>query len=399
MICLGTFLGTLLVHSSTLAIPAIAESLLLPANTLGWIPLALVIGNVIAQFPAAELGDRLGRKPVFLGGLLLCATASSVAGSAADITTLISARFLQGVGNAAIFATGLALVFDISPEAERVKLTGFSTAVAYVGITSGPLVGGLIISHFDWRAVFYIPVPLFVGAAVLGCFLLSNPAPHPQSGARGGLRALFSPAFTWASLAIVLFNFALFSIPFALTLFLQYVQALSPQQAGFIIMLQAVSTATMAALSGSVTRIFSSLSLIFTGLALGLFALLLFWLMTMTPALWLAMCALVMVGIAAGLLETPLLTLMMGSVETHLRGKASAALNTMRMLGSFSSVAVISMLISYYLRDAVLDRESHGRLLSAMGMYFLWGAVTVIAAMACLGLAVRARRNDSLPNH
>lgn len=446
-ICLSTFLATLLVHSSTIAIPAISRDLGISADQISWLPLGLVLGNAICQFPAARLGERFGKKSIYLAGLYLGILASLLAGIADNSLALIAARFLHGAGNAMIFGAGLALIFDLAPEDKRTAYTGWTTAAAYVGITSGPLVGGIIIEHLSWRWVFLLPAPLFLltalpgqallparetadskhkldisgtalyaGAMILlaialsdvtgdnalllgglGCLTMVIFLVHQQNATESLLDLDLmhnNRAFSMATIVIFLFQVTIYSIPYALTLFLQYVHALEPREAGFILMLQAICTVCTTLFTDRLVSRFSYGKVIYAGLATGLAAVVLLALVALSPNLYLPILALVLAGIAAGLIETPLTSLMMGSVGENERGSASATMFTMRMLGAFASVGIISILLGVYLGDMVLSPASSDSLITAIASYFALSTVTLLAAIVCFRLTVRAHRRS-----
>jgi MFS family permease len=193
---------------------------------------------------------------------------------------------------------------------------------------------------------------------------------------------------------IFLFQVTIYSIPYALTLYLQYVHELEPREAGFILMLQAICTVCTTVFTPRLVARFSYASVIYTGLATGLAAVMVLALITLSPSLYLPLLAPVLAGIAAGLIETPLTSLMMGSVSQSERGSATATMFTMCMLGAFSSVGIISFLLSLYLGEVVISRTNSDQLISAIGSYFALSTLTVLAALVCFRFTVRAHRRS-----
>ena len=112
-----------------------SEDLDMDARAISWFPLALVVGNAVAQFPAGKLGDMFGHNRVFVLGLLIAAAASLMGGIAINGTMVTAARFMQGVGNAAIFATAMALISNIYSAELRGAMTGIYVAIGYLGVT------------------------------------------------------------------------------------------------------------------------------------------------------------------------------------------------------------------------------------------------------------------------
>ncbi|GAB3109566.1 MFS transporter [Streptomyces calidiresistens] len=115
------------------------------------------------------LGDRLGRKRVFLSGLVVFVVGSALCGFADSFTTLIIGRVTQGIGAAAIETASLALlVSTFSTAHSRAKAIGIWTAVSGVALALGPLVGGVLIELFSWHAIFLLNLPIGAVALVLG---------------------------------------------------------------------------------------------------------------------------------------------------------------------------------------------------------------------------------------
>jgi len=115
IILMGSFLAPLLLHSATLAIPAIADELLLSAEQISSFTLLQVLGSVIFVLPAGKLADKFGRRRIFCFGLLVAALSSLIAGLATSDWLMISSRALGGVGGALIFASAIALLMSVPP--------------------------------------------------------------------------------------------------------------------------------------------------------------------------------------------------------------------------------------------------------------------------------------------
>jgi len=172
VILIGTFIAPLLMHSSTLAVPAIAYELRLDAQTLSWFTLLNVLGNACFVLPAGKLADIYGRRRLFCYGLLVAGIACLFGGFAQNEWMVLTGRFLQGIGGAAIFGSAIALVSSIPPKEQKARVMGIYVAIAYSGIVAGPLFGGVVIKHLDWRWVFYMPAIVLLATAVIGFWFL-----------------------------------------------------------------------------------------------------------------------------------------------------------------------------------------------------------------------------------
>ncbi|MEU9991318.1 MFS transporter [Streptomyces sp. NPDC048045] len=155
------------------AVPAVTEDLRPGAMQLLWIVdvYPLVCASLLILF--GTLGDRVGRRRILLLGYALFGVASAVAAFAQSAETLILARALLGVGGAMIMPATLSILRQVFPDRrERALAIGVWSAVAAVGAAVGPLLGGFLLEHFWWGAVFLVNIPLMLVSLPVGRMLL-----------------------------------------------------------------------------------------------------------------------------------------------------------------------------------------------------------------------------------
>ncbi|MGV8967535.1 MAG: MFS transporter [Cellulomonas sp.] len=163
------------------ALRDIALDLGIGSTALPWVVDAYVLPFAGLLIFAGGLADRFGRKRMLLIGLTgfgVALVGASLAGSTAELLTW---RALQGVGAALIMPSTLAIVKDVFPAHERAKAIGIWVGASSVGIPLGPLVGGFVLEHYSWGAVFLISVPLVILALVAGTMLVPE-SRGPRSG-------------------------------------------------------------------------------------------------------------------------------------------------------------------------------------------------------------------------
>ncbi len=147
------------------ALADIAADLGATLSGLQWVVDAYTLALATVVLTAGSLADRLGRKRVFMSGMVLFTLASVAAGLAGSIEVLNISRAVQGIGGAILFATSLSLLADAFPRpSERAKAFAVYGATIGASFAFGPLVGGALTSTFGWEAVFYINVPLGIAA-------------------------------------------------------------------------------------------------------------------------------------------------------------------------------------------------------------------------------------------
>jgi EmrB/QacA subfamily drug resistance transporter len=174
MVAIGIFMATLDGSIVNIALPSIMADFAVPLAAIQWVPMIYLFTVTSLLLSFGRLSDIRGRRIVYSTGLLLFSFGSLFCGWAPSAHWLIAARFFQGLGAAMTMACTPALIVDIFPETERGRAIGLMGTVVASGLTAGPVLGGLLIHYFSWRAIFYINVPIgfFTAAGVF--FLLKG---------------------------------------------------------------------------------------------------------------------------------------------------------------------------------------------------------------------------------
>lgn len=165
--CIGQ--GMILLDNTivNVALPAIQRGLRVTPGALEWTINAYVLALASLIILGGTLGDRYGRKRLYLIGLAIFAVFSAACGLARSDMALIACRALQGVGAATMAPLTLSILVDAYPPDRRTTAIGIWSSVAGLGFAAGPVVGGLLIQLFDWSAIFLVNVPIaVVGFAV-----------------------------------------------------------------------------------------------------------------------------------------------------------------------------------------------------------------------------------------
>jgi EmrB/QacA subfamily drug resistance transporter len=164
---LPMFMATLDNLVMTSALPVIHTDLHASVGQLQWFLNAYTLSFATLMLSAASLGDRLGRRRVFLFGIAVFTLASIASALATGPGMLIAARALQGVGGAAIMPLSLTLLAGAVPAEKRAMAIGIWGGVSGLGVALGPVVGGAVVDGISWRAIFWLNVPVAVVAIPL----------------------------------------------------------------------------------------------------------------------------------------------------------------------------------------------------------------------------------------
>ncbi len=207
MVAIGIFMATLDGSIVNIALPSIMADFEVPLATIQWVTMIYLLTVTSLLLSFGRLSDIRGRRIVYSFGLCLFSLGSLFCGLAPSAHWLIGARFFQGLGAAMTMACTPALLVDTFPEKERGRAIGLMGSVVASGLTAGPVLGGLLIHSFSWRAIFYINVPIGLLTAAGVFFLL-----------KGSKADITRPeTFDWAGAALLalLLGFLLMAITHA----------------------------------------------------------------------------------------------------------------------------------------------------------------------------------------
>src|SRR3990172_5768704 len=164
---LASFMPMLDATIVNLAIFPLSKEFDATINQIQWVATGFLLAMAVIIPSCGYLADRFGMRRVFIASLGLFTAASLASGLAPDLNTLILFRVLQGIGGGALAPLSIAIVLRAVPMEERGKFMGIVTAVALIGPSMGPTVGGLLVDHVSWRWIFLINLPIGLIAILL----------------------------------------------------------------------------------------------------------------------------------------------------------------------------------------------------------------------------------------
>ncbi|MGO4104561.1 DHA2 family efflux MFS transporter permease subunit [Leifsonia sp. YAF41] len=395
---LPMFMATLDNLVVTGALPVISRDLSASIEELQWVINAYSLSFATFMLMAVALGDRFGRRTVFLVGITVFTAASILAALSHETWMLIASRALQGVGAAALMPLSLTLLVGSVSAKLRPAAIGIWGGISGLGVALGPLIGGAVIEGWNWQAIFWLNVPVGIisvplvllalpnsfGAklradviglvlAGLGVFGLvygivrGNDAGWGSAeviGTLGGgvillvlfvlwetkaaapllpLRLFRDRSFTVTNLVGLGFSFGIFGAVFILIQFLQIVQGHTPLEAGLMTMPWTLAPMIVAPLTGLLsprtgTRLPIVVGLVFLAVAM-------FWLastMSPTVAYGEMVPAFLLAGVGMGFVFAPSSTAVLANMAPADHAKASGTNSTLREIGVALGVAVLT---------------------------------------------------------
>src|SRR3981081_4597288 len=205
-VLLVTVLGFFMIMLDTtivyVATPSILSSLHASFDQVLWVFNGYLLTYAVLLITAGRLGDLFGPRQMFALGLIVFTTASALCGLSQDANQLIAARVIQGIGGALIAPQTLTILMAICPPERRGAAFGMTGAVIGISTVAGPTLGGLIVTNWDWRWIFFMNVPVGI-LALVGTFLV---IPDVRPGRRHRLDLT----------GVVLASAALFAVVFGL---------------------------------------------------------------------------------------------------------------------------------------------------------------------------------------
>ena len=386
----------------TTALPVIRAHFNASLSELEWMVNAYTLTFAVLLLTGAALGDRFGRKRLFVIGLGIFTLGSAAAALSSTSTMLIVARAVQGLGGAIITPLSLTILSAAVPRERRAVALGAWGGIAGLAIALGPVVGGAIAEGLDWQWIFWLNVPIGLIAIPLAITRLKETyGPEgrldlPGLGfVSGGLLAIVwglvrgnelgwtsstivaslvgglvliaifvaweartatpmlplrlfrSRAFTAANLVSMLMFFGMFGSIFLLAQFFQVVQHYTPLEAGIRTLPWTGVPVIVAPIAGLVSTRTGTRPLLVLGLALQAIALA--WIsLVVTPTAAYASFVLpfVLAGAGMGLFFAPIANVVLSAVRPEEEGKASGANNAIRELGGVFGVAVLAAIFT-----------------------------------------------------
>ena len=401
VVMLGNFLGPLYSSTANVIIPNLIASFGSDVDTMEWVVTGYMLGYSITMPLAGWLADTLGRRRMFLIGLVIFTGFSIAASMAWSTSSLIAFRILQAVGGGIVSPTGMAIVTDVIPPKDRGKAFGLWGMGMMLAPAFGPWISGLIVDNMDdWRPIFLLGVPFGIAGLLAAMQYLpksedrSHNAQHTRFDSLGfgllssSLTAFLIPLtqgnrvgwddgwirFSLAAAAVLfvlfivrelrtnhpmldltLFHDRVFSIAtslrfvlgmgyyfsiFLLPLFTQDILGWDATESGLILMPAGLAMAFLMPISGILVDKIGARVLIFSGMVLAAYGTLLF---AGIDTDW-TMQHMIVVNVirtaALGLLFTPLTTAALVNVPRHRTGAASGILNTIWQVGGSLGIAV-----------------------------------------------------------
>ena len=419
-----SFLNPFLISAVNVALPAIEKAFGMDAVTLSWVITSYLLSSAVLLLPMGKTADMKGIKKVFTIGVVIFSLTTFLCGISTSGTMLIVFRVFQGIGGSMTMTTAPAILVIAFPQEQRGRVLGISVSAVYLGLATGPFVGGILTQQLGWRSVFIIASLFGLFAAIITFLYLGKDkkervqAPIDIPGSLTYALALVALVFGstkiqetagWVLLAIgfcllvafvyienrsqnpvidlslfsknrlfafsniaALINYsATFAIVFLLSLYLQKIQLLTPQKAGIILLAQPLMMAVLSPLAGrwsdkTQPRYISSL-----GMALSAIGLLWMAFLTQETSQTAIVLNLILMGVGFGLFSSPNMNTIMSSVNKDQYAIASGVSSSMRVVGQIVSMTIVTFFMAWFLGKSSIMEVSNQLFMQTVNYAFI----------------------------
>ena len=398
IVSLGLFMMVLDNLVVNVALPSIHRDLGASIQTLEWTVNAYILAYAVLLLTGAALGDRIGRKRMFIAGISLFTAGSAAAALSPSIGMLIAARATQGVGAAVVTPLTLTLLAEAFPPERRGLALGVWSGISGIGVALGPLVGGALTQLASWHWIFWVNVPiglalvplasrrlvesrgevkhldlrglalasaglfgivyglvesqslgwtnaevvigLVAGAALLVAFIVQElRTPEPMLP----MSFFANRGFAVTNAVSIAMYFGMFGSIFFLSQFLQNVLHNTPLEAGVKLLVWTGAVMVVSPLAGFLSERYGSRLFMVAGLGLQAVALALLAMMASVHQSYASMVIpFVLAGSGMALVFAPSANAVLSSVRTSQTGQASGATNALRELGGVLGIAILA---------------------------------------------------------
>lgn len=440
----GVVLATIDSSIVNIALPTITEQFGTTFRAIQWVPLAYLLVIATLTLGTGRLGDIVGKKRIYTSGFALFTIASALCGLSTSVAMLIGFRIVQAVGAVMILSLGAAILTEAFPASERGKALGFIGTFVSAGIVTGPAVGGLLISAYDWRSIFFVNIPVGILGVILALRYVPNlpPMPNQRIDVPGMLLlsvTLFSfsyavtrgqevgyadplnlTLFALAAATLVIWfrverrvqspmirldlfrnpmlsvsvvtGFLVFTLVapvfFLLPFYLEGVLGFDVRTVGLLLGASPLALGFVAPAAGALSDRIGIRKLTVSGLVIVTLAFLGFQTLTESTRWWQYILVALPLGVGLGIFQSPNNSAIMGAMPREYAGLGAGVLSITRLLGQVTGVALIGSLWARRVAG-IAGRQYAGNASSAPGSaqvqalrdVFLWGVGLLVVAL------------------
>ena len=440
---LGAFIVPFMVSSINVALPSISKEFAMNTVLLNWVVLSFMLSIAVFILPFGRVADIFGRKRLLLYGMSGYTIASILCGISFDTGMLIASRVLQGISGAIISVTIISMLSSVYFQGERGRALGINVAATYIGLSSGPFLGGFLTKYLGWRSIFFLVVPVgiiiiiillnlkqdwaeakgeefdYKGSIIYGVSLFAVIYGFSLIRSFWGITLILigfvlmiifgfyenrvknpilnmtliknNKILIFSSLAALINYSATFVVGYLLSLYLQYIKGFDPQQAGLILIAQPLIQALFSPLAGRLSDRIEPQMVASLGMAVTTTGLTFFIFLTENTNVKYIIAALLIIGFGFALFSSPNTNAIMGSVAKKYYGVASGVIGSARSVGQTFSMGITSLVMVFYMGNVQISRSNYPNFLISIKATFI--ILTILCFFGIFASIARGKIN------
>ena len=406
-IFISSFLTAFSVYTTVISARKIGMELGMGVGTLSWVSTIFLLAAAMFQIPFGKLSDLYGRKKVFLIGVVIFTISSVLLALTSTSITFIVFRFVQGLGAALIYATGNAILTATFPASQRGKVIGINVTGVYIGLTLSPLLGGIMTENFGWRSQFWFNIPFgvlivllvllkikgewrsekrekfdYLGSIIYAFFLFFlvyafSLFPNIEAyifivvSLIGAVifilweKKITTPMidldlfknnryFTFSCLVSIFFYVSTIALALLLSLFMQFLKGMSPQEAGYILLIQPLIQAIFSPIAGRFSDKIESRRIVSIGIFIVLIGIVPLIFITSNFPVYIIAISSGIIGFGIAFFSSPNTRAIMSSIPKGSLGIAAGLEGTMRTIGQILSFGILTIVFAVIIGDVAI---------------------------------------------
>ena len=403
----SSFLTAFSTYTTVISAKIIEIELGMDVVTIVWASTIFILAAAMFQIPFGKIADLFGRKKIFLSGIVLFTLSSILLAFVDTSITFIIFRFMQGLGAALIYATSNAILTASYPPNQRGKVIGISVTGVYIGLTISPLLGGILTQNLGWRSQFLFNIPFgvliillvllkvkgewksekrekidYLGSIIYASFLFFlifafSLLPSIQGyifilvSILGAVVFYFwekrvsNPVlnlnlfknnryFSFSCLVSIFFYISTIALALLLSLFMQYLKGMSPQEAGYILLIQPLMQAIFSPIAGRLSDKIETRKLVSGGVLLVIIGIIPLIFLDSNYPIHLIAISFGIIGLGTAFFSSPNIRAIMSSVPKSSLGIAAGLEGTMRSIGQTLSFGVLTVVFAVIIGDVII---------------------------------------------
>jgi EmrB/QacA subfamily drug resistance transporter len=443
---LALFLTSFMTSGMNVAIPFINHEFHADAFLLSWVVSSFLLVLSVFLVPFGRIADIIGLKKIFFWGIIFFTAISAITVFSNSIIMLITCRSLQGLSCAMIFSTGTALTTATRPSNMRGQALGINVSSVYIGYSAGPFLGGILTEHLGWRSMFAFIIPIGItimliilwkvkgewahskgekfdatGSIIYGLALISLIYGFSLLPEIAGITLIVigiiglvifykieirkeSPVLNinifksnktllFSNLATLIAYCATFAMAYLISLYLQYIKAFTPDQAGLILLSQPLMLVIFGPFTGRLSDKIEPRVVASIGMALIFIGLVCFTFINSNTTMGYLITTLIVIGVGMALFVAPNTNAVMSSVIPKYYGIASSANGTTRSIGQTLSMSITTVVITVIIGRVVITSNYYSDFLRAAQVSF--GIFSVLCFVGILISLIRGKVRQS----